>query len=133
MDRTNTALGCGFCLLLFASLQACGGPQSDTALEPSVQISFAKDVLPFLQKNCASCHSGSKALSDDLSLDGYRALMNGKAARPVVIPGNPARSQVVKVIEEARMPKIVEGFHRPVLTRELSILRQWIAQGAKDN
>jgi hypothetical protein len=133
MDTLNTALSCWFALLIVAALQACGGPQGDTTLAPSDQVSFTKDLLPIFQKNCVSCHSGSKALSDDLSLDSYRALMAGQSGEPVVIPGNPARSEVVKVMEEARMPKIVEGFHRPLLTREISILRQWIAQGAKDN
>jgi hypothetical protein len=133
MDKLYIAFNGWFALLLLAALQACGGSQGDTAVAPSDQVSFAKDVLPIFQKNCVSCHSGSKTLSEDLSLDSYRALMVGKSGVPIVIPGNPDRSEVVKVIEEARMPKIVEGFHRPLLTRETSILRQWIAQGAKDN
>ena len=116
-------------LLLATLFWACGSSQTDVAVHPSTQVSFADDVLPIFQKNCTRCHGEAGGLS----LESYSALMAGQQGEPIVIAGNPGRSDIVEVIEDARMPKMVQGFHQPTLTRELSLLKLWIAQGAKNN
>lgn len=118
------------CLSSLLVIPACGGQQADVAPEPVIQVSFAKEVMPILEAHCTRCHE----VGSDLSLDSYQALMAVREGVRVVVPGSPDASQIVKVIEEARMPKmLVHGIHRPTLDRELGLLRLWIAQGAKDN
>jgi hypothetical protein len=118
------------CLSSLLVISACGGQQADVAPEPVTQVSFAKDVRPILEAHCTRCHE----VGSDLSLDSYQALMAVREGVRVVVPGSPDASQMVKVIEEARMPKsLVHEIHRPTLERELGLLRLWIAQGARDN
>ncbi len=118
------------CLVLLAFSWACGGTQTDDAtVDPATRVSFQKEVLPMLQTHCTGCHGGGSFLP----LGSYRELVQVREGVRTVVPGSPDASQIVQVIEEARMPKTVQGFHPRLKERMLSLLRLWVAQGAKDN
>jgi hypothetical protein len=86
-------------------------------------VSFARDVLPLLQANCATCHA-EMALGG-LQVTQYEKLMAGGQSGPVVVAGSPEESPIV-----AKM----QGQHGAVLTgADLQTLIDWIAAGAKDN
>ena len=92
-------------------------------------MSFQKDVKPILDMHCVGCHGGGSFLP----LGGYQELMQEREGVRNVVPGSPDASQIVQVVEESRMPKMVQGFHRPTRERVVKVLRLWIAQGAKNN
>jgi hypothetical protein len=107
---------------------ACGGASSGSSGFSGNDASFSGDVLPILQEHCASCHGDSGGLS----LESYQSVMYGRYNDPVVVPGNPDRSDLVDAVESGRMPKLV-GFHKELSETELEAIRLWITQGARNN
>jgi len=71
--------------------------------------SFTKDVKPFLAKYCLECHN-ARTQKGTLSLETFKAIMDGSDAGPVIVPGQPDKSKLVLLasVEEAK-------FRRPVL------------------
>ncbi|RMG41315.1 MAG: hypothetical protein D6725_01600 [Planctomycetota bacterium] len=91
---------------------------------------FAADVLPVLRKYCAGCHNDEDR-EGDLSLESYASLRQGSPKGPVVLPGDPANSRLLRVLTgqaEPQMPP--EGEPRPD-AGAIQLLRAWIEAGAK--
>ena len=89
----------------------------------------AVNLMPMLQQHCTGCHGGGSFLP----LGSYPELMQEREGVRTVVPGSPDASQIVRVIEEAHMPRTVQGFHPRLKERMLGLLRLWIARGARDN
>ena len=102
---------------------------ASSADQPSVEAgaagdaSFADDVLPLLEANCATCHS-AMALGGLQTTD-YETLMAGGANGPVVVAGSPDESPIVVKMGEEH-PAVLSG-------DDLQALIDWIAAGAEDN
>jgi cytochrome c553 len=99
--------------------------------EPSAHaaaVDFSRDIAAILTAHCAECH-GPNFQKGKVSL-AQRDHLLGEVApwKKVVVPGKPDESKLVKMVtgDEPEMPK--KG---PKLTvAEISLLRQWIAEGA---
>ncbi len=98
--------------------------------EPAT-IDFSRDVQPILSQHCFVCHgpdAGTREARLRLDLPGVVGERKG-----VVIPGNPADSELVYRIitldEDERMPPPEAG---DVLTADqIETLTRWVEQGAK--
>lgn len=91
-------------------------------------VSFAKDVKPILESRCINCHGGQDT-KKGLSFASYETLMAGSDNGPVIIPGDPANSLLIQMIQAGKMPK-----RGPKLTPDqLQILVDWITAGALNN
>lgn len=108
-------------LALAAALAA-----SVAGAQPSV--TFA-DVEPILLARCVMCHAGS-APPAGLALDDLEALRAGSARGPVVVPGDPDASELVRRLRGDAMPRMpLTG--PPFLTdEEIDLFVRWIASGA---
>jgi len=86
-------------------------------------VSFANDVLPLLEANCATCHA--EMATGGLQVTEYESLMAGGQNGPVIVPGSPQESPIV-----ARM-----GDEHPVVLSgdDLQALVDWITAGAENN
>src|SRR6476620_10049362 len=63
---------------------------------------FEKKVRPVLVKYCYSCHSANaKKLKGDLRLDTRAGVQRGGATGPVIVPGKPKDSLLIKAINGA--------------------------------
>jgi uncharacterized membrane protein len=154
MNRSTKLLVIGLTLLVF-TLTACGQSATSTPLpaatftsvpnlEPTAQppvsaptdasapaastVSFAKDVLPILQSRCFNCHGGQDTRAG-LSVASYEALMAGSQHGAVIIPGDPANSLLIQLIQQGKMPK--RG--TKITADQLQILIDWIQAGALNN
>lgn len=100
-------------------------------------VSYGRDVAPILEKHCKSCHvpgqSGYVVSGFDLS--GYDSLMKGTQYGPVVLPGDPLTSVLVMLIEGRADPslKMPHGDSAPLTPDEITTIRRWVEQGAKNN
>lgn len=74
-----------------------------------------------LSHKCVDCHGGAGGL--DLST--YNLALAGGRSGPVIVPGDPDASLIVTKIEAGRHPGKLTEF-------EISVLREWIAQGAPE-
>ena len=117
-----------FCII--GLLTGCG----DSGKNP---VSFSKDVKPILAENCVSCHNseGEGFKKSGLNLESYKALMKGTKFGPVVIPGEPLSSSLVLLIDGKADPAITmpHGSLQLIPKNKRDVIKNWIAQGAKDN
>ncbi|MGD8347187.1 MAG: hypothetical protein PVI83_08060 [Lysobacterales bacterium] len=127
---TNKALAITFIIPLLAVslLTACSG-------EP--EISFAQDVKPVLDQNCLSCHQpgGTGYEASGLSMVSYAELMKGTEGGAMIIPGDEMGSNLVVLMEGRADPSISmpHGKMEPVAAKNIELIKQWIAQGARNN
>ncbi|MGD8573038.1 MAG: hypothetical protein PVG89_15025 [Gammaproteobacteria bacterium] len=111
-------------------LYGCGG-------EPEKTLSFSRDVKPILAEHCISCHNseGEGFKKSGLNLESYSTLMKGTKFGPVIVPGEPLSSSLVLLIDGKADPAITmpHGSLQLIPKNQRETIKQWIAQGAKDN
>ena len=95
--------------------------------------SYAADVQPIFAQYCNACHSGESARKG-VRLDGYEySLAGGSSGGPVIIPGDPPGSELLKRITGEVGP-VMPLNGPPFLTdQEIQLITAWIAAGAPDN
>ena len=106
-----------------------GGVSADT-------VSYKEDVLPIFENRCARCHGGKNEEGEvvaevSLIVIDYERLMLGSEFGSVITAGDPADSWLLEMITEGDMPPEGEGDKVP--EEEIAVIRQWIAEGAKNN
>ena len=89
-------------------------------------------IAPALKRSCIQCHNAGTA-NGGLDMSSLKSLMKGGQDGPVIIPGKPDESLMVKRVclapdDIKSMPPAPK---QPLTSAELSILRAWIASGAK--
>jgi uncharacterized protein DUF1549/uncharacterized protein DUF1553/cytochrome c len=91
-------------------------------------LTFEKDVRPILKTHCTHCHGEEEKPEGgvDLRLRRFMDLKLDGGAQ-VIMPGQPAQSELMRLIKSGEMPK--KG--KQVSEAELAIIEKWIAQGAK--
>ena len=92
---------------------------------------FADLVQPVLDRRCVKCHGPSKS-KGDLRLDSREGLEKGGRDGAVLVPGNPAQSEIIRRItlppfDEDAMPTDGET---PLDVGETELIRWWIDGGA---
>jgi mono/diheme cytochrome c family protein len=108
------------------------GPLSAIAQEKKVEpVSFAKQVAPIFVKKCLACH-GERQPESGYQLHTYEKMLQpGDMGEPVVTPGKPEESLLVKLVasnkKEVWMPK--EGDR--LAEEQIGLIRRWVAEGAK--
>ena len=84
-----------------------------------------------MQRRCSNCHSDDQSRGG-LSVSSYDSIMRGGREGPVVVPGNPAKSDLYhRVIVPNTDPNYMPKGDRPPLTADqISALALWIQIGA---
>jgi len=126
-------------VLRFLGAAACTGlllaaPLGEAAgAEAPAKVSYYHDIRPVLQANCQGCHQPAKAKGGYALSEFKRLLAGGDSEGPAVVPGEPARSAILKMISpqdgEVKMPK----GKPPLSNTEVGLLAAWIRQGAVDD
>src|ERR1700680_1318935 len=83
----------GFVLAMLSPCFAADAP------DPRAAEFFEKSVRPVLAENCVACH-GPEKQRGGLRLDSRAALLKGADAGPVVVPGDPDKSDLVHAIRQ---------------------------------
>ena len=88
---------------------------------------YLTEVKPLLALRCFDCHGGLKQKAK-LRVDTAAAMLKSK----VVIPGKPQESELFQRVSTADLDERMPPEHKgsPFTTKELEILRAWIAAGA---
>jgi hypothetical protein len=99
-------------------------------LSPERPVDFNTQVKPIFNKKCIVCHGGVRRQADFSLLFRADALAKTKSGRPAILPGDPDHSEMIRRLTlkdpEDRMPYK----HPPLTGGEITILRNWIKQGA---
>lgn len=97
---------------------------------PTGDIQFGRDIYPVLQRSCIECH-GPKRQEGELRLDERERALQGGVSGPVIVPGKPAESELLRRIN---LPKghaeIMPALGQPLSKRQIELVRTWIAAGA---
>jgi uncharacterized membrane protein len=101
------------------------------------EVSFKKEVTPIIHDYCLSCHEpGGKGFEKSgLNMQTYESLMKGTKFGSVIKPGDSFTSIFIQVIEgrvhaSIKMPYGMSG---GLAKENISVLKKWVEQGAKDN
>ncbi len=103
-----------------------------TAAEP--QVSFNRDVRPILTKNCTTCHGGVMKAGGVSFLYRDDVLGSGESGDPVVVPGDPDRSEMIRrIITDSAVVRMPPPEHHPdpLAGEDVETLVRWIRQGAQ--
>src|SRR5579862_8567211 len=114
---------------LAAAVLALGAAAQEKKKEAAVpaKVSFDKQIRPIFQGVCVGCHQPAKAKGGYVMTTRERLLAAGESKLPPVVPGDPAKSNLIKLITaekgEAEMPK----GKKPLSQAEVDLVRRWIA------
>jgi hypothetical protein len=87
---------------------------------------FEKDIRPLLKAHCFHCHGEGGKKEGGLDFRLRRFLLQESDSGPVMVPGKPAESHLLKVVRSGEMPKGEKKLTAP----EIALLEEWIAAGA---
>ncbi|MHC4954144.1 MAG: c-type cytochrome domain-containing protein [Planctomycetota bacterium] len=111
-----------------AGIVGGAAPPGDPQGSGPTTVSFSGDVLGIFLSDCRSCHGGAGGLD----LESWSGVMAGGNSGPVVVPGDPDASLLIKRLDGSVLPIMPKS--RPALTDgEIDIVRVWIQEGAQDN
>jgi hypothetical protein len=122
-------------MLTIAIIVACDDTVTNTQIDsvtiPASNVSFNKYILPVFQVKCnnANCHSSSK-MAGGLSLESYP---EATANSLVVFPGTPDNSKLVWAIEGRTVSPMPPVGYPSLTKNQITGIRTWIKEGAKNN
>jgi mono/diheme cytochrome c family protein len=90
---------------------------------------YASAIRPILVARCYQCH-GSDLQQNGLRLDSLAAILKGSANGSVVIPGDGAKSPLVRRISGLDRPQMPYG-GPPLSSNDVELIRAWIDHGAQ--
>lgn len=128
-----------FALAIAAAVgpMAMAGPScAAPPVAPEDEVSFKLDVEHIFERRCMPCHApgGEGAQDNGMVLSTYAGVMKGTKYGPMVVPGDPQASNLMRLIEWRAAQQLRMPHNRKQLSAcERGVIRDWIAQGAKDN
>jgi mono/diheme cytochrome c family protein len=126
MRRMKTSgLGPAGRVALLALLVALSVLTWAAAQEPP---SFA-DVAVILEARCTMCHGGARPVLE-LQLESFEGLMAGSARGPVVVPGDPDASELVRRLRGESQPRMPLTGPPYLSDEEIDLFVRWIEAGA---
>lgn len=87
-------------------------------------------VHTILRRYCSGCHNASDS-EGDFSVADYASLAAGTPEGPVILPGKPAESRLLRLIQGAEPAMPPEDEAQPTAS-EIAIIRQWVQAGAPE-
>ena len=118
---------CTLGLLALLGFVCLSTPRVRSAVPPA-PVSYERDVKPILVARCYDCHGNGTKLGD-FAIDSRAGVLTGGQIHPVVLPGNGAKSYLIKMVS-GQIPGEVMPARGPRLTpKQIAVLRAWIDQG----
>jgi hypothetical protein len=136
-------------LSLFLLISGCKENTTASSQKPAVDaeespmtlpqsVSFNEHIQPILSEYCYHCHGPDagtrKPEKEPLRLDiEAEAFKIRESGSPVIIKGNPADSELMKLIKSKDKDEVMPPpeSHKVMNSREIALIEKWIEQGAK--
>ena len=112
-----------------------GAAEANPAPAPNpAQVEFfEKSVRPLLEEHCVECHSAAKGKTKGgLALDNAAAVRKGGDTGPVLVPGAPEKSLLVKAVTYADADLKMPPDNKRMPLEQVAILQEWVRSGAYD-
>lgn len=118
-------------------------PISTMTPPPSLsEVSYSGDVQPIFNNDCVMCHQGFAASGLNLETgSSWRNLVGQigfEAAEPLVTIGSPDKSYLIAKLNNTQTQASGNGVQMPhhctpLTSAQISLISQWIGQGAPNN
>lgn len=103
---------------------------ASAATFPPDQIDFfEKQIRPILAESCTDCHNSHRH-ENGLRFDSQSAVTRGSDYGPVVVPGNPAASKLIKAVKRQPGVEAMPKKGDPLKPEQIALLEKWIQMGA---
>src|SRR5438093_1823521 len=93
----------------------------------AVPLTFEKNIRPILKAHCFDCHGEGEKLKGGLDLRLQRLMLKGGDEGPVIVPGKPEKSLLLKLVQSGEMPKR----EKKLTPEQVAMIKTWIATGAQ--
>jgi mono/diheme cytochrome c family protein len=97
----------------------------------SETVSFSNDIAPLLMENCKGCHINAMRASGNLTMDTFQQLLRGGDGGPIVIPGKPDDSVLIRMLKGIGGQRMPAGGRPPLADIDITKIATWIKEGAK--
>ncbi len=108
-------------------------PPGQAVTDPKEPVSYWKQIRPIFQAHCQGCHQPAKAKGGYVMTEFGRLLAGGDSGDKAIVAGNPEASALLAAVTpkdgEVEMPKD----KAPLKPEEVTLIRSWIGQGARDD
>lgn len=99
-------------------------------LSENQEMLLVTNVRSVLAHNCYKCHSGSK-IKGELRLDEKEYIFKGGENGPIISPGNPSQSELIRRVSLSKNHKdVMPSKGKSLSKEEISLLTLWIEKGA---
>jgi hypothetical protein len=107
---------------------------SATEIEPAKLEFFESKIRPIFADNCYECHSllNPKKIKGGLTLDTRDGLLKGGDSGPVIVPGDPEKSLLIKAVRYADETLQMPPKNKKLSDDKITYLVEWIKMGAPD-
>jgi cytochrome c553 len=128
---------CGLVLSGFASGQQTPRDRAPRTAEDAVTAEgvafFEKKIRPVLVAECYACHSAEKVkkVRGGLSLDTREGTRKGGDSGPVIVPGSPERSRLIKALGHGD-PELAMPPKKKLDAAVVRDFEEWVRRGAPD-
>ncbi|MDG2130833.1 MAG: DUF1549 domain-containing protein [Fuerstiella sp.] len=116
-------------LAILPSLAAVNADENNA----SQAVSFHKQVKPILQAQCQGCHQPAKASGEYVMTDFAKLFDGGESGDAAIVPGKPDESYLIAQITPEDGAASMPPKGKPLSDVEIELIRNWVAQGAKDD
>lgn len=100
-------------------------------LDKKQQVELNVQVRAIFAHNCIKCH-GEEKVKGELRLDSKAMILKGGENGPVIVPGNPEKSELFKRINlSANHEDVMPQKGKKLSADDIEIIKFWIEQGAK--
>ncbi len=128
--KISRAFSVAFLVSALAVLAVCARAETDAKGSEF----FEKNIRPLLTEQCFDCHSHqAKKIKGGLVLDSRDGALTGGDTGPAIVPGDPAKSLLIKAISYAdpdlEMPP-TKGDRKKLSDAQIALLTEWVKIGA---
>ena len=113
--------------------QLLGGSDAAARVARAGQaVAYSSLIQPVFEKRCVNCHGAARA-EGKLRLDTPGAIRKGGSDGPVIVPGRPAESEIVRRIwlPASHKDAMPPGGRQSLPASEAALIRWWVDQGAR--
>ena len=102
---------------------------SALAVHASVFAQDSAQVMALFRERCTLCHQGDAA-PNGLRLDSFEAALKGGTRGPVIQPGNPGASELIRRLRGVSQPRMPLTGPPFLSDEQVALVERWIAAGA---
>lgn len=120
----NNWLGVFFCLVVWYTII---GHKAPAVCDD--KIDFERQIAPLLIARCLECHHEHVA-AGEIVLSNKESVFRAIDGEYLIAPGRPAHSRLLSKIVAGEMPPAKKGTSQNLSAEDITILSNWISQGA---